>query len=94
MYQFNGWCFDEHGNIAELNDQNIKNTKKMLHTEKKFLKFYLKSITLWEFDVGIDISNNVEQDLFLIQDLLFFVLNQALKIIYNNLKGKNVSDAK
>ena len=66
----------------------------MLHTEKKFLKFYLKSITLWEFDVGIDISNNVEQDLFLIQDLLFFVLNQALKIIYNNLKGKNVSDAK
>lgn len=36
MYQFNGWCFDEHGNIAELNDQNIKNTKKMLHTEKSF----------------------------------------------------------
>lgn len=51
-------------------------------------------MTLWEFDVGIDISNNVEQDLFLIQDLLFFVLNQALKIIYNNLKGKNNSDAK
>lgn len=36
MYQFNGWYFDEHGNIAELNDQNIKNTKKMLHTEKSF----------------------------------------------------------
>ena len=66
----------------------LKNTQKMLHREEKFSKFDLKLITLWEFDVGIDKITNVEQDLFLIQDLVYFALNQGFEVIYNSLKEK------
>ena len=67
---------------------------KKCYTQKKVFKVLFKiynPLGIWRWHW---LSNNVEQDLFLIQDLLFFVLNQALKIIYNNLKGKNNSDAK
>ena len=49
MYQLKGYCFHGHGNRAELNDEYIKKKKKkqVLHTEERFLKYYLKLLGRW-----------------------------------------------
>ena len=35
MCQLKGYCFNDHGNRAELNDENIKKITKKCYTQKK-----------------------------------------------------------